>query len=890
MNIRPILFQSRLQASGVAIISLLSLIVLNPLAGNPQPVLAQSPPDFTNHPTAFITAHRGGANEAPENTLAAFARAINLGINPELDVRLSEDGYVVVIHDATVDRTTNGSGTVNNKTLEQLKALDAGSWFSADYAGERIPTFEQVLQLFVANAPGHLIMSVDAKEEHVTMFTKIRDLLDIYDLFDRVYVEVDSAAVAQDIKDVDERIRIAIWASDSAAVNKALSSPHVERIHTRPSLADRASDAHTASKTLMVALVDDQSDWSEINDYPIDGINTNRPATMKEFLKGEVEGLRQVGFTTDEQTAWLYGVHEITLTGDGSVNNPFDTDATVTFTEPLGNQVVVKAFYDGGNTWRARVYISETGTWSWQSDSPDDSHLDNRSGTFVAEPSTLRGMLRKHPRNPRQWITDDGQTFLNLSDTSYTLFRQDVDLSGEKPPYVTDALFQEYVEDDVNLGITSLRAGGCGGYGGWAPSSLTQGDRYERSNWCWDGYDKERFDLDRFQATDRRLTWLLDNYPNMYVQLILFGKTNDVGEEWDNISQSQRNKIMDYQISRWAAWPQLFFLIVNDTTYTPDLNVEMVREIGRYYAANDPWHHLISAGPKRREEVPFTQQDRDEWLTYLHIEKYSEIDAAIVDSYYAQVYDVHLFYGEDWYEQSVEHSGLDPVNPSYYYRRLFWSALLSGGSSNYGGRYPVIHPYSQSGSLDYQVRDYTYEDDPLVGLDNILALKAFFVSRHIDLAYFVPNDSIATDLDPADSEGTPDPSRPQAAYRTDFSEYLIYLPNADDEEQAGGTEHSSAAMSRLMAAPNPDKIPRVRIQLPASTYAVQWIRARDGHTIYADPVITPTGPVSLTAPWQGEDVVLYLSGPPVPPISLPIIARHREGLSYLEKRQESSFK
>jgi glycerophosphoryl diester phosphodiesterase len=92
-------------------------------------------------------AHRGASAAAPQNTLSAFKRAIELGADGvELDVHLSADGVPVVIHDFTVDATTDGSGRVADMTLAQLKQLDAGSYFDPAFAGERIPTLEEVLK------------------------------------------------------------------------------------------------------------------------------------------------------------------------------------------------------------------------------------------------------------------------------------------------------------------------------------------------------------------------------------------------------------------------------------------------------------------------------------------------------------------------------------------------------------------------------------------------------------------------------------------------------------------------------------------------------------------------------------------------------------------------
>ena len=95
-----------------------------------------------------IFAHRGSKATHPENTLASFKEAVRVGSDGiELDVHLTKDGHLVVIHDETVDRTTNGTGEIRNLTLAEIKAMDAGSWFHNKYAGEKIPTLEEVLLL-----------------------------------------------------------------------------------------------------------------------------------------------------------------------------------------------------------------------------------------------------------------------------------------------------------------------------------------------------------------------------------------------------------------------------------------------------------------------------------------------------------------------------------------------------------------------------------------------------------------------------------------------------------------------------------------------------------------------------------------------------------------------
>lgn len=94
----------------------------------------------------LVIAHRGASGHAPENTMAAFRRAVALGATfIETDLQLSRDARLVAIHDDTVDRTTNGKGAVHSLTLAELRRLDAGSWFGSEFAGERIPTLDEIL-------------------------------------------------------------------------------------------------------------------------------------------------------------------------------------------------------------------------------------------------------------------------------------------------------------------------------------------------------------------------------------------------------------------------------------------------------------------------------------------------------------------------------------------------------------------------------------------------------------------------------------------------------------------------------------------------------------------------------------------------------------------------
>ena len=95
----------------------------------------------------WVIAHRGASGHAPENTLAAYQRAVELGAGfIETDLHLTRDARFVAIHDATLERTSNGRGNVHDFTLAELRKLDAGMWFDREFMGQRIPTLEEILE------------------------------------------------------------------------------------------------------------------------------------------------------------------------------------------------------------------------------------------------------------------------------------------------------------------------------------------------------------------------------------------------------------------------------------------------------------------------------------------------------------------------------------------------------------------------------------------------------------------------------------------------------------------------------------------------------------------------------------------------------------------------
>jgi hypothetical protein len=551
-------------------------------------------------------------------------------------------------------------------------------------------------------------------------------------------------------------------------------------------------------------------------------------------------------YSTGVSPAVVFGVHEITLTGRVATGNPFDVVVKVRFTPASGDTrgVTVDAFYDGSGTWRARVYVSEPGTWRWTSHCEVDPLLDAKSGTFVAKRGTLRGLLSRHPANPRQWITADGRWFLHVSDTAYRLFHP-----------AAMGLWQQYVSEAVDHGITSVRVASLGGWGGARHAARDDNDNWAHNDpWVFfPRPDYHQFDLAKFQTTDQRLTWLLDQYPDLYVQLILFGLrgygVEATGTFWFALPEAVRRRTMRYMLARWSAFPTVYWLIVNDLHSDAKfpVNQAFVREVGRFFAVNDPWRHLLSTGPPRYAGFPFTTPEDLSWASYAHIEDINAVGAKQIEKYGLDRVPLHVFMAEDWYEQ--DHGFYE--DPSFFFRWLIWSWTLAGGSANYGGRYGVIHPYSETGRPDLPwvgTDRRVYTGISLRGLDAFRYVRSYFEKRTIDMPSCARADSLVSNPDGA--TGARSPQLMACGTR----QLLVYHPNA--------------IADGMRARSDPHRPARLRIDLRrfAGSYSVEWYRPADGVS-RAGATVTGGASIDLRAPWAGGDAVVLMSRASAPPRS-----------------------
>ncbi|SKC75392.1 glycerophosphodiester phosphodiesterase [Krasilnikoviella flava] len=239
--------------------------------------------------TTVVVAHRGASADAPQNTLAAFDAAGRAGAAMiEIDVHLSADGVPVVIHDGTVDATTDGTGEVRGHTRAELQALDAGSWFGPEFTGQRVPTLAEVLEL-VARHQGLGVLceykgAWAAADVAVTMRVMTGSGLE-----DRIMVQGFDPTTVAALRDVAPQVPRSLLVEHPrddlpallAELDAVAVSPGAGLIADDPRLVPAA---HAAGLQVFGWTANDEPAWRLLVDAGVDGIITDRPAALRDWL------------------------------------------------------------------------------------------------------------------------------------------------------------------------------------------------------------------------------------------------------------------------------------------------------------------------------------------------------------------------------------------------------------------------------------------------------------------------------------------------------------------------------------------------------------------------------------------------------------------------------
>lgn len=238
---------------------------------------------------AKVVAHRGFSHRAPENTLAAFRQAADLGVMIELDVTLAATGEVVCIHDDDLDRTTTGMGPVAARTLAEVQALDAGSWFDPAYVGERVPTLDEVL----AEIDGRVVIDIELKtrDDKVALPRAVVAAVQRAGQSDRVFVSSFDPYLLEQMRRLAPEIRRAqlvdtFEGTDLAWYERVLLRNLGLNARVRPDMViggDRfVSEAWVQRQkhrgyVVMVYTINDPERMQELVRWGVDAVITDRP-------------------------------------------------------------------------------------------------------------------------------------------------------------------------------------------------------------------------------------------------------------------------------------------------------------------------------------------------------------------------------------------------------------------------------------------------------------------------------------------------------------------------------------------------------------------------------------------------------------------------------------
>lgn len=254
-----------------------------------------------------VIAHKGASGTAPENTLASFEKAIDLGVDMiELDVRNTFDEQIIVFHDSTLDRTTNGSGLVHDYTLEEIKKFDAGSWFDPAFNDQKVPTLKEALDMI----NGRCKVLIEIKHmDHPHYHDFAEKLIDVIRMeengYDWIILQSYESDYLEAAHEYDEHVQtkklmigedsaplVAFYIESKLHLGRAKEddrmkalNPEYHTLSTR-----RVFRMHARGFEVYTYAVNNRSDMVKMLHMGVDGIITDFPAILMD-VKREVDAL-----------------------------------------------------------------------------------------------------------------------------------------------------------------------------------------------------------------------------------------------------------------------------------------------------------------------------------------------------------------------------------------------------------------------------------------------------------------------------------------------------------------------------------------------------------------------------------------------------------------------
>ncbi len=250
-----------------------------------------------------VISHRGANIYAPQNTLPAFRRALEIGVDGfETDVHLSQDGTLVLCHNYTIDKTSDGKGSISQMTLGQLKAHDFGSYFSPKFVGTQIPTLQEFLELVRQNG-GLRVLNIELKSPRANETSIVRDTIEMvkdFEMFNSLILSSFDPKLLAEAKRIDPAVKTGfLYSPNSKVIFRIYRNPlevakeiGADALHPFSMYvnADLVRKTHEAGMTMNVWTVNSPRAIKRLASLGADGIITDYPDVVKGVL--EANGYR----------------------------------------------------------------------------------------------------------------------------------------------------------------------------------------------------------------------------------------------------------------------------------------------------------------------------------------------------------------------------------------------------------------------------------------------------------------------------------------------------------------------------------------------------------------------------------------------------------------------
>jgi hypothetical protein len=496
----------------------------------------------------------------------------------------------------------------------------------------------------------------------------------------------------------------------------------------------------------------------------------------------------------------LRGVYEVVLTSKQTPTHPFEPGlAQVIFAPPGGKDIIVDAFYDGASVFRARAYCEHAGDWTWRCSS-QDTFLNGKHGTFTVIDSDLPGKLRLHPEDRQQFVFDNGDWFLHIGETGYRYLT------------TTEKKWKPYINQAARMGATKIRTWFCQG-------------RHDVQ--ILFSEERSSLNLAYWQEMDRRLTYALEKFPQIQFQLMPYGEDTEELKRYA-ADDKMAKLIAQYSQARFSAYPNVQWCISNDREIIADgeetgrkILASTIHQIAQDMRTREPWGTLLTNHQSRFKGYHFSGA---EWSDITTLEDLDQVTGELILQYRGMS-ETPVVLDEDRYETYRE-----PDHPRYFFRRLMWSSLLSGGHATYGGYHTyeahIVGEISKD-SLDVRgIQGYYDGSAKLTGGNDFIHIHSFFREAQITLVGLMPDDGFVGN---------------KPVYfkcMRDGKICLIYLANPDNSDP-------KAAKASV-------EIASIEVSTPGAI--ARWFNPESGK--WSEEFPLGKGKQTLKAPYGGDWIIL----------------------------------